>query len=581
MGKDDILKNTQFYKVIFKYIIPYKKRFISLFLVTLFQTILTVVISLYWGVIIDEIVYHQDKEVFLWLIFFIIGLILIYAFFEFVSTAAFWNTQLRFVLDLRMAVMRKVYDAKAEFFNKKNFGDIVYCVNLDTPEFMNVITDNIFELFSTILACLVVFVILLFVNPIINIFILFATVIMSLVSIKLGKISRELTYRMRDENGKLNSLIFSIIRGLNDIRTNQGEKGAFFYFSKSNEEVYNLNKKIRLNQFVIEKMNGLISNLVVVCLFIFGGYLSSISQITVGIFVTSMTLITYITSRLVALYNFYIILQGRKSSLERVFNILQMHTEENEIREHELRVCNGKIEISNLYFEFEQEHLFSIKNINCIIEKGEKIGIVGKNGSGKTTLFNLITNIYIPFEGKIFIDGQNLSECTYKSIRESIATVQQEVIIFDDTIRNNLKLNKFYSDSEIWKACDMACIDHWIQTLPNGLDTVIGKNGYDLSMGQKQRIAIARALLKKPKILLLDEASSALDRNAEKEVENEIINNSGNTTLLVISHNFNTIKKMDRIMVFDNGRMIAFDTHNNLIMHCQYYKKLFRELDEK
>lgn len=389
-NRDDLLKNIEFYKLIYKYIKRYKKRFISLFLVTLFQMLLTVILSLYWGVIIDEIVYQQDKNIFLWLMFFVGCLISIYVFFEFINTAAFWNTQLRFVLDLRMAVMKKVYDAKAKFFDKMSYGDIVYCVNLDTPEFMNVITDNIFELFSTILACVVIFVIFLITNPKINVFIISATVIMCMVSIKLGKISRELSYKVRNKNGQLNSLVYSLISGLDDIRTNQGEKGSFSFFSKSNKEVLDLNKKIKLNQVVIEKINGLVSNLVVVCLFVLGGYLANISQITVGVFVTSMTLINYITGKLVALYNFYVLLQERKSSLDRVYSIMKMKTEEDEVREQELKICQGRIEINNLYFNYEQA--FSLKNINMIIDGGEKIGIVGKNGSGKTTLFNLKNN---------------------------------------------------------------------------------------------------------------------------------------------------------------------------------------------
>lgn len=532
--KKDILMDSEFYRTIWKYIRPYKNRFISLAIGTTFQSILLVVISMLWGIIIDEIVYVQDSKVFLWLMFFVGALILLYVFYEFINTAAFWNTQLRFVLDLRMGIMKKIYVAKAKFFQEKSVGDLIYCVNLDTPAFMDVITDNIFAPLSTMLACVVVFIILIVMNPSVNLFLFIAIGFMTVISVLLGRLTRKLSTRMRAKTADVNSFTYSLIQGIEDIRTSNGQIGSLGFFRKKTQEMYDLSKNVKLSQNLIEKVNGLVSLLVTVRLFILGVYLEKISRMTIGTFVISMTLASFITDKLIVLYDFYVLLQGRRINLERVYEILKMHTEREDKREEELAVKEGRIQVNHLSFAFEKG--FALDDLSFEVDSGETIAVVGKNGSGKTTLLNLLSSIYEPTRGNILFDKQDINKCTYKSVRNSISVVLQEF---------SKQSTDFY------------------------------KSG-----GQVQKEIIEQVLRKKTKILLLDEPFSALDGEMRMKMEEKIFSNRKQTSI-VITHNADTVKKADRILVLEKGKIVGYDTHRNLLENCRSYVELFCEMEAK
>lgn len=532
--KKDILMDSEFYRTIWKYIRPYKNRFISLAIGTTFQSILLVVISMLWGIIIDEIVYVQDSKVFLWLMFFVGALILLYVFYEFINTAAFWNTQLRFVLDLRMGIMKKIYVAKAKFFQEKSVGDLIYCVNLDTPAFMDVITDNIFAPLSTMLACVVVFIILIVMNPSVNLFLFIAIGFMTVISVLLERLTRKLSTRMRAKTADVNSFTYSLIQGIEDIRTSNGQIGSLGFFRKKTQEMYDLSKNVKLSQNLIEKVNGLVSLLVTVGLFILGVYLEKISRMTIGTFVISMTLASFITDKLIVLYDFYVLLQGRRINLERVYEILKMHTEREDKREEELAVKEGRIQVNHLSFAFEKG--FALDDLSFEVDSGETIAVVGKNGSGKTTLLNLLSSIYEPTRGNILFDKQDINKCTYKSVRNSISVVLQEF---------SKQSTDFY------------------------------KSG-----GQVQKEIIEQVLRKKTKILLLDEPFSALDGEMRMKMEEKIFSNRKQTSI-VITHNADTVKKADRILVLEKGKIVGYDTHRNLLENCRSYVELFCEMEAK
>lgn len=532
--KKDILMDSEFYRTIWKYIRPYKNRFISLAIGTTFQSILLVVISMLWGIIIDEIVYVQDSKVFLWLMFFVGALILLYVFYEFINTAAFWNTQLRFVLDLRMGIMKKIYVAKAKFFQEKSVGDLIYCVNLDTPAFMDVITDNIFAPLSTMLACVVVFIILIVMNPSVNLFLFIAIGFMTVISVLLGRLTRKLSTRMRAKTADVNSFTYSLIQGIEDIRTSNGQIGSLGFFRKKTQEMYDLSKNVKLSQNLIEKVNVLVSLLVTVRLFILGVYLEKISRMTIGTFVISMTLASFITDKLIVLYDFYVLLQGRRINLERVYEILKMHTEREDKREEELAVKEGRIQVNHLSFAFEKG--FALDDLSFEVDSGETIAVVGKNGSGKTTLLNLLSSIYEPTRGNILFDKQDINKCTYKSVRNSISVVLQEF---------SKQSTDFY------------------------------KSG-----GQVQKEIIEQVLRKKTKILLLDEPFSALDGEMRMKMEEKIFSNRKQTSI-VITHNADTVKKADRILVLEKGKIVGYDTHRNLLENCRSYVELFCEMEAK
>ena len=243
-----------------------------------------------------------------------------------------------------------------------------------------------------------------------------------------------------------------------------------------------------------------------------------------------------------------------------------------------LNLKNSNIKFIDVSFNYDSTETKAIKNINLDIKGNSMSAFVGHSGAGKSTIINLIPRFYDAQSGVIEIDGQNIKNVSLSSLRRNLSMVSQDVILFDDTIKNNIAYAKLdASMDEILRACKFAAADEFIQKLPKGYDTVIGENGIRLSGGQKQRLSIARAILKESPIILLDEATSALDTESEEIVQNAINNLTKNKTTLVIAHRLSTIHNADKIFVMKNGLIINSGNHDFLIENCEEYKSLYKK----
>ena len=267
------------------------------------------------------------------------------------------------------------------------------------------------------------------------------------------------------------------------------------------------------------------------------------------------------------------------AAFKRISNIIDREIKIKELVDApKLILKNSDIEFKKVGFKYESTNEKAIKDISLKIKGNSMAAFVGHSGAGKSTIMSLIPRFYDPQDGSIEIDGQNISSISLSSLRKNLSLVSQDVILFDDTIKNNIAYAKpGASDDEIVKACIFAASDQFINKLPKGYDTKVGENGVRLSGGQKQRISIARAILKKSPIILLDEATSSLDAESEEIVQNAINNLIKNKTTLVIAHRLSTIHSADRIFVMKDGRVIDTGDHNVLINNCEEYKSLYKK----
>ena len=267
------------------------------------------------------------------------------------------------------------------------------------------------------------------------------------------------------------------------------------------------------------------------------------------------------------------------AAAKRIYSVLDKKIEtfeDNELPEIKIQKCD--ISFEDISFNYLNTNKSAIKNINLKILGGSTVAFVGHSGAGKTTIINLLPRFYEPKEGKIFIDNQDIHKFSLKSLRKNISLVSQEVILFDNSIKNNVAYaDANASDAEIIEACEFAAAHDFINKLPNKYETLIGENGVRLSGGQKQRISIARAILKKAPIILLDEATSSLDSDSEEIVQNAITNLTKNKTTLVVAHRLSTIHNADKIFVLKNGSIINSGNHNFLISNCKEYKSLYEK----
>ena len=264
---------------------------------------------------------------------------------------------------------------------------------------------------------------------------------------------------------------------------------------------------------------------------------------------------------------------------ERIFGLMD---KKNKIRNNEncldLKITKSDLDFKNVSFQYGSGKVAAIKNTNLNMEGGKITALVGHSGAGKSTILNLIPRFYDPQSGKVLIDNQNIKDVSLSSLRKNISLVSQDVILFDDTVENNVRYAKLNATKdEITKACELAAADEFIENLPLKYNTLIGENGVRLSGGEKQRLSIARAILKNSPFVLLDEATSSLDSESEAKVQNGIFNLTQNKTTLVIAHRFSTINKADKIVLLNQGNVIATGTHDELLKNSKEYKNLYQK----
>lgn len=261
-------------------------------------------------------------------------------------------------------------------------------------------------------------------------------------------------------------------------------------------------------------------------------------------------------------------------SSERVFAIANNKEFKKEVfGDKTLDSIKGDFEFKNVSFGYNENLI--LKNLSFKIKTGSTTGIVGKSGSGKTTIFNLLCKLYNINDGEILIDGINIEELNEETIRGNITIISQNPYIFNMSIKDNLRLVKSnVSDEEIVEACKTACLDDFIESLPNKYDTIVGEAGINLSGGQRQRLAIARALIQNTKIILFDEATSALDNATQLKIQTAIDNLKGNYTLIIIAHRLSTIINCDKIFILEDGKISATGSHKELLRDNKYYKTL-------
>ncbi|MDC7229070.1 MAG: ABC transporter ATP-binding protein [Sphaerochaetaceae bacterium] len=281
------------------------------------------------------------------------------------------------------------------------------------------------------------------------------------------------------------------------------------------------------------------------------------------------------------LINFTEQLQQGMASFERFTQVMDEHPDIQDVKDAKsLKIQDGTVRFDHVSFSYENSSEVILKDVDITVPGGSTYALVGESGAGKSTFASLIPRFYEPSEGKVMIDGQDIRELTQHSLRQNIGFVQQNVFLFDDTIRENLKYGKVdATDDQLWLALDAANLGDFVRSLPLGLDTQVGERGTLLSGGQKQRISIARVFLKNPQILIFDEATSSLDTESEELINEAFHRLSKGRTAIVIAHRLTTVKHADCILVLDEGKLVESGTHEQLLEADGQYAKLYKTQD--
>lgn len=478
------------------------------------------------------------------------------------------------VKNIQMSLGREILRLEQATLDSNSSGTFIQRLTGDTEKMSRIFTNGM-VIIVRFLSALGSFIAILIIDWHMFVFYACASLILSVLNYikneKVGEKDRE----YRKESDKVAGLTGELVRGARDIKMLYAKES----FMK------NLDEKIVIqNEKHFEMRNvDMTYNLFIGYIKIF---LEFIAVLLLILLINNNTLsiavaIALYNYRNTVLTNFMDIVselldecKNFNISSERVFAIVNNKEFKKEVfGDKTLSSIKGDFEFKNVSFGYNENLI--LKNLSFKIKTGSTTGIVGKSGSGKTTIFNLLCKLYNINDGEILIDGINIEELNEEAIRGNITIISQNPYIFNMSIKDNLRLVKSnVSDEEIVEACKTACLDDFIESLPNKYDTIVGEAGINLSGGQRQRLAIARALVQNTKIILFDEATSALDNATQSKIQTAIDNLKGNYTLIIIAHRLSTIINCDKIFILEDGKISATGSHKELLRDNKYYKTL-------
>ena len=526
--------------------------------------------------LIDKGFTDQDKAAMILTPLAVMGIFMVRAIASYVNeTTSTWLSG-TIVEKMRIEMFRKLLRMPVEYFDNNNSGRmisrIVYDVTQITDAGFNVITVTVKD-GLTIIGLLGL---LFYTNWQLTLFCFFTLPFVLVLVRVLSKRLRKLNKNNQEQYGAMTQVVTEAVQGQKIVKLLDGIEYESERFSTS----VALIKTNNVRQSATSSLNSGVSQFLVSvalsCILYFATTRSRANGFTAGDFISFITAMIMIMQPMKRITNVTQSLQRGLASAESVFAFLD-EKEEHDTGTKQLAKVKGDIQIENLTFRYPSSEKDVLSQINLEIKSGETVALVGSSGSGKTTLANLIPRFYSPEQGDIRLDGESLHEISLKSLRDQIALVSQEVVLFNDSVYNNISYgsNSQFTKEEVLNAAKLANALEFIEELPQGFETQIGENGTRLSGGQKQRLAIARAILKNAPILVLDEATSALDNQSEKLVQEALDRLMTSRTTLVIAHRLSTIQHADKIVVMEQGRIVEIGKHEELLAKNGVYSNLY------
>ncbi len=560
------------------YIKPYRGKLVAAFMLAAGVTVLGLLPPYMVKIIIDDVIIQKDLRLFtiiIGILFLVYILRSIFISFRIVMDN---KVQQGLIFDLRNHVYHCLQRLSLSYFESRDTGKIVSRIINDVEALQAIVTSGLITLFVAFITLIGSLVILLTINPKLTLIAMIPIPLLAFLIFRFsGKAHR--SYRqVRRKLAKVTSILQENIFGIREIKTFTQEEYENKKFSIQGRGYFRSNMRIAKLWSIYYPLILFVSSLGTVLVLWFGGGEVIAGVLSIGSLVAFYGYLGLFYQPIDQLNQVNNMFQHARAAGERVFDIIDAIPEvEEPIDVISLSFpVKGAVEFNNVCFSYNEKEQV-IDDISLKVKPGEKIAIVGPSGSGKTTLISLIPRFYDVSKGSITIDGYDIKKLKLTYLREQIAIVLQEPFLFNESLRKNIGFSKGEaSKEEIVAAAKNANADEFINKFPNGYETRAGERGTNLSLGQKQRISIARAILKDPSILILDEATSSVDTEVEALIQEALEHLMENRTSFIIAHRLSTIRNADRIVVMDQGRIVEIGTHWELLRKRGLYSQLYR-----
>jgi len=480
------------------------------------------------------------------------------------------------ITDIRQQLFGKLIRLPVSYHDANTSGRLVARVVSDVTLMANAVAGVLKDIFQQGLTFLAMMGVIFYQNWRLGGLSVIVIPLAVFTMVRMGKRLRALAASGQERMGDMASTLQETLSGIRMVKAYGREESEAARFQRSNRSFLSTTMKaIQVSSLGSSHMEviGVVGVAVIIW---YGGFLVINGSMTPGEFFSFLTAMFMAYAPIRKLSGSNNAIQQALAAAERVFGVLDLKTEqEAEKGQLELPRIAQSVTFDDVTFHYESQSVPALNDINLTIRAGEMVALVGSSGSGKTTLVNLIPRFYEPTAGRILIDGIDTQSYTLRSLRSQIGMVSQDVVLFDDSIRNNIAFGREdATDEDIVQAAQLAYAHDFVERLPEGYQTVVGEKGVKLSGGERQRLAIARAILRDPPLLILDEATSALDTESERVVQLALANLMKNRTTVVIAHRLSTIQQADRIMVMARGSIVEEGTHDELLRRGGQYQRL-------
>lgn len=542
-----------------------KKTIILISVLTLFSTTISVIIPYIIGYIIDNI----NKNI-IYIITFLLIIYIISFTLNIIINRIIINSVEDTIYKIRKDTFNHLEKLPISYFDKNDKGNVMSILTNDIDKINECLSEVITTIISSVITIIGVTFIMFYMNVTLSIIVILSVPLFLIIVARMSKKMNEYFNFVQETLGELSSNTEEIVSNIKTIKSLNKEKYFINKFDNINKKYRDNSIKSSIYSYLILPINLIINNLSNIIIIGVGAILVVKNSITIGKIVSFLSYASMFRDPINDISSLIGTLGEAMAGFKRINNVLKEKIEENGTIKSDIK---GNIEFKNVYFKYDKKYI--LNNISFKLNKNENIAIVGETGSGKTTIISLIEKFYKINKGNIFIDDININDIDKNTLRDSIGLVLQDTYLFKGTIMENIKYGHKISDEEVIKICVDMNANKFIEKLPNGYYTEIEENANNLSIGEKQLLSIVRCIIKNPKIVILDEATSEVDVKTEKYIYDGIKKILKNRTSIVIAHRLSTIKNLDNILVLANGKIKEIGNHEDLINKKGTYYNMY------